>query len=70
MFSSGKYAIWFDDNNNWMIGSSSDRGTTWGFAYNDNNYNCPYTAAYDWKYNNRYNNWANAGQGLSIWNQC
>ena len=69
-FSSGSRAIWFSNQNQWMIGRSSDRGSTTGWAYNNNNYNCPYDPAYDWKYYNRYNNWANAGEGLSIWNEC
>ena len=70
MFASGKHAIWFNPNNQWMIGASNDRGSNYGYAYNTNNYNCPYDPAYDWQYVNRYNNWANAGKGLSIWNQC
>ena len=70
-FSSGSRAIWFNTNNSWMIGSSNNRGTTFGYAYNTNNHNCPYYAAYDWKYWDRYSNWASAGRGLSIWSiQC
>ena len=69
---SGANAIWYEptEPSGWMIGSSSERGSTTGYAYNPNNYNCPYDAAYDWKYYNRYGNWADAGKGLSIWNQC
>ena len=70
MHSSGAYAIWFSTYNDWMIGKASDCGSTTGYAYNRNNFNCPYDAIYDWKYNNRYNNWANAREGLSIWNKC
>ena len=70
MFASGAHAIWFNNHNEWMIGRSSNRGSTTGYAYNRANYNCPYDPAYDWKYYNRYSNWANAGQGLSIWNKC
>ena len=55
-------AIWSNHNNSWMIGSSSDRGS--GYAYNSNDYNCPYDPAYDWKYTNYYNNWADAGDFL------
>jgi hypothetical protein len=69
MFSSGSYAIWYKSGV-WLIGSYSDRGSYTGYAFNRNNDNCPYSAAYDWKYNNRYNNWASAGLGLSIWNKC
>ena len=69
VFSSGSLAIWFTSSyNTWMIGPSNNRGTIRGYAYNDNNYNCPYTAAYDWKYWN--NGWTKAGRGLTIWNQC
>ena len=39
----------------------SNRGSTTGNAYNSNDYNCPYDPAYDWKYANHYNNWADAG---------
>ena len=70
MFSSGEHAIWFSTYNEWMIGDSRNRGSNTGYAANRNNYNCPYDPAYDWKYLNGYRNWANAGQGLSIWNQC
>ena len=66
----GSRAIWFTSGNYWMIGRSSDRGSTTGWALNRNNNNCPYDPAYDWKYVDRYNNWTNAGRGLSIWNRC
>ena len=47
------------------IGSSNNRGKSWGSAYNRNNANCLYDPAYDWKYTDN-RNWLNAGKGLSI----
>ena len=64
-FSNGQYSIWYNDS--WYIGNSGEKGTTYGFAYNRNNYNCPYDPAFDWKYLDSYRNWASAGDGLSIW---
>jgi len=66
MFANGIYSIWY--NNNWLIGSTSQKGTTYAYAYNRNNYNCPYDPAYDWFYLDYYRNWRSAGRGLSIWN--
>ena len=70
MFSSGTRAIWFSNQNQWIIGYTSEQGTASGFAYNNNNDNCPYDPAFDWQYLDRYRNWASAGDGLSIYNQC
>jgi len=67
MFQNGRYAIWYSHIGHWMIGYSRQQGTTYGFAYNSNNYNCPYYPAYDWKYLDYYQNWCSAGKGLSIW---
>jgi len=67
MFANGRYAIWYSNIGHWMIGYSSQQGTTYGFAYNSNNYKCPYYPAYDWKYLDYYQNWCSAGKGLSIW---
>ena len=54
-----------------MIGKHSARGSVRGYAYNSNNYICPYTAGFDWEYYNHYTNkLANAGRGLSIYNKC
>ena len=53
-----------------MIGKSNDRGSITGHAVNSKNSNCPYEPNFDWKYADENGKWADAGQGLSIWNQC
>ena len=70
-YKKGSKAIWYRYGTGWMIGKHSARGSVRGYAYNTNNYNCPYTAGFDWEYYNHYTNkLAIAGRGLSIYNKC
>ena len=68
MFESGKFGIWQNRYNKWIVGCTSERGAIGGFAYNDNhdNHDCPYRPAFDWFYVAAFGKWKKAGEGLTI----
>ena len=69
MSSSGEYAIWYVDGV-WMIGRAINRGSLTGYAYNKNNYDCPYNASDDWKHSNHNKKWVKALGGIALRKQC
>ena len=69
MSSDGMNAIWFDEDNDLVIGNLLDIGTNKCSIFAINNPKCPHTAANNWKmydYNNEQ--WINSEQFIEV--QC
>jgi len=65
-----KYAMWWKEGF-WMIGQYKNSNTLIAFASAPSDRKCPEEINYDWSYYYSYeNSWKNAGQGMSVYNEC
>jgi len=67
----GKYGIWFNEKNSWMIGTTENRGRIRGYAHSVGRTDqCVEDIPYTWKYwldTDNVDLWIDAEKGLSVW---
>ena len=61
-------AIWFCEDEQWIVGYKSKKGTCTGVFYTNDEDDCPNDPGYTWKYFVRaINKWVGAEKSMSIW---